>query len=127
MNFTRGGTATASSDYSNFNLFVTIGATQTTATITVTPVDDALVEGDETVVLTVTDGLLYDLGPAGTETATVTIADTPELTITATDPSAAELGPDTAIFTIARNGPTTNARVVRVDLTGTATPGTDYA
>ncbi len=51
----------------------TIAAGQAFVDITVTPVDDNLVEGNETITLTLTDTAAYDLG--ATTTATVTIAD----------------------------------------------------
>ena len=52
---------------------VTIPAGQSSATITITPVPDALAEGDETVIFTLLDNPGYDLGTP--TTATVTIAD----------------------------------------------------
>jgi hypothetical protein len=51
---------------------VTIASGQSYADITITPVDDALVEGAETVTLTLGDSGSYDVG--ATKTATVTIA-----------------------------------------------------
>ena len=51
----------------------TIAVGQAFVDITVTPVDDTLVEGNETVTLALTDTTAYDLG--ATTTATVTIAD----------------------------------------------------
>ena len=86
MTLTAGGTAVASSDYLAFTLTPQIPAGQSSVTITVTPINDTQVEGPETVVLTVQDTVAYNLGPAGTETATVTIADqpTPVITIAAT-------------------------------------------
>jgi uncharacterized repeat protein (TIGR02543 family) len=50
-----------------------IPPTQSFVDITVTPVDDVLLEGDETVTLTIQDTADYDLG--GTATASVTITD----------------------------------------------------
>ena len=52
---------------------VAIAAGQTFADITITPVNDLLIEGSETVTINVTDTANYDLG--ATATATVTIAD----------------------------------------------------
>lgn len=51
----------------------TIAAGQAFADVTITPVDDVLLEGDETVTLTLASSANYDLG--GTVTATVTIID----------------------------------------------------
>lgn len=52
---------------------VTIPSGQTTAKITITPFDDSLVEGDETVVLTIASSGSYDVGAPNS--ATVTIID----------------------------------------------------
>src|SRR5262249_34120387 len=70
VSFTGAGTAGLGPDYTlsgasrdGGNVYsVVIGKGQASATVTVTPKDDAVIEGDETVVLTVTDGRLYDLG-----------------------------------------------------------------
>ena len=56
---------------------VSFAANQTTATVTITPVDDALVEGTETVVLTVLPGTGYLVGSSSTATATITDDDAP--------------------------------------------------
>jgi uncharacterized protein YjiK/phosphodiesterase/alkaline phosphatase D-like protein/2',3'-cyclic-nucleotide 2'-phosphodiesterase (5'-nucleotidase family) len=51
----------------------TIAATQSFVDVTITPVDDFVLEGGETVALTLTDTVDYDLG--ATTTASVTITD----------------------------------------------------
>ena len=76
VTYTVGGnsTATPTSDYTALSGTVTIAAGDTTETIDVIPVDDAITdEGNESVILTLTGGATYDLG--ATITATVTIAD----------------------------------------------------
>ncbi len=68
------GQATNGTDYTpNLNGTATIAADQLFTDITITPVDDSAVEGNETVTLTLVDTADYDLG--GSSTATVTIAD----------------------------------------------------
>ena len=67
------GTATIGSDYAGPTGSVTIAAGQTFATIAVTPIEDVYVEGNETVILTLTANAAYQLGAV--KTATVTIAD----------------------------------------------------
>ncbi len=69
----RSGTATNITDYAAINSPVTILSGATSVTVTVTPVDDSAVEGNETVVLTVSAGAGYIVG--GSSSATVTIAD----------------------------------------------------
>jgi len=67
------GTATNGTDYSSIGTTVSFVASQTTATINVTPIDDSTAESSETATLTLQPGAGYDLG---TQTsATVTIAD----------------------------------------------------
>jgi hypothetical protein len=130
VNFAVGGTATLGSlnDYTlNTPLAnrVTIPAGQQAVSITVTPRLDAIVEGPETVVLTLAAGD-YTIG--ANNAATVTIVDEPTavVTIAATDANASEIGIDTGTFTITRAGDTTLALPVGFTRTGTATAGTDY-
>ena len=83
------GTATNGSDYSSLPGSITIFDGQFSAEVTVTPIGDGIIEGDETVVLTI------DLSPdyySGTpNSALVTIADKQPVTVTATDATAALL------------------------------------
>jgi hypothetical protein len=77
VNFLRTGTATfgaAGGDYTGVGTSVTFNAGQATRTAVVTPAEDTLVEGSETVIVTLVDGASYDLDPLAT-TATVTITD----------------------------------------------------
>ena len=75
VNFTITGTATNGTDYTAINNFISIPATQTSVTLAINVLTDNLVEGDETVILTLQSGATYNVG--GTGTATVTIADAP--------------------------------------------------
>jgi hypothetical protein len=126
VNFTLGGTATNNTDYDFITTNVTFAAGSATATRTVTPNNDALVEGPETVILTLTDGASYDVGAPGA--ATVTIADnpTPVVTMDATDASASEIGPATGTFTFTRVGDVTFALTVTYTIGGTAVNNSDY-
>jgi hypothetical protein len=124
VNFTLTGTATNGSDYTTVPLTATIPEGDASATVTIAPIADGIVEGTEDVVLTLADGD-YTIGSPGT--ATATIADlAPIVTVTATDASASEAGPDSGTFTVARTGPTDAALAVNITLTGTATNGADY-
>lgn len=55
LNFTLTGTATNGVDYGNLPTSVTFAPNQTQVTLTLTPLTDAIVEGDETVVITLVD------------------------------------------------------------------------
>ncbi len=94
---------------------VRIPAWRSSTAVTVTPIFNAVTESAETVIAT-----------AEGSTATVTIADEPAATIVATDPNAAELGPDTGTFTVTRGGVMTFDRDVVIAMTGTAEKGLDY-
>jgi hypothetical protein len=71
--FTVSGTATSGEDYLSIGTSVTIGVGSATATMTVTPIDDAEVEGSETVIATISANAAYAIGSP--TSATVTIAD----------------------------------------------------
>ena len=125
VTYALGGTATIGSDYSaapSSPLTIPIGVTS--ATITVTPIDDSVVESAETVVATLLTGTGYTVGTPNS--ASVTIADDePVVTIDATDDAAAEPS-ETGTFTVTRTGSTTASLVVFYTVTGTATNSTDY-
>jgi hypothetical protein len=138
VSFSRTGTATFGSDYTlsgNLTpLTVVIPAGQEYVDITVSPVDNFLVEPSETVILTLTANATYNLTPTvPRRTATVTILDNePTISIAASDNQAAETvsGDDanTGTFTISRTGSTDSNLTVSFSRTGTATYGStgDY-
>ena len=73
VNLGYSGTATLTADYTRSDVAITIPAGSLTGTVTITSTDDALNEGDETVIVdidTVTNGT-----EVGTEQETVTITD----------------------------------------------------
>src|SRR5204863_1220953 len=73
VNFTLAGTAINGTDYASLGNSVTILAGAASASISITPTDDALVEGSETAVLTLATNAAYLVGAPAS--ATVTIAD----------------------------------------------------
>ena len=131
INYTVTGSATSTADYTALGGTVDIAAGSDNATITVTPVDDALVEGNETVTVTLAaaGGGEYTIG--GANSGTVTIADddtTPVATIAATDAAASEAGPDTGTFTVSldQTNNTGSAITINYTVTGSATSTADY-
>jgi hypothetical protein len=90
--YTITGTATNGQDYQMLPSSVTIPSGQSSAIISVTPVDDSAIENSETVILTLTPDASYTVGSSGS--ATVTIVDNDSQT--ACSPSIA-LGYDGAI------------------------------
>ena len=91
-----------------------------------TPINDALPECDETVVLTISTNVAYTIG--ATTNATVTIADNdlPQVSVTATTPQATEAGLTNGVFTVTRLGCSNAALTVNYTVGGTATAGADY-
>jgi len=75
VNFTLGGTATPGFDYANptlLSVHLPYGADE--ATFALTPLADALTEGDETLLITLAPGTDYTLGNAISATLTITDA-----------------------------------------------------
>src|SRR5262249_4653851 len=103
----------------------TITAGVTTQTITVTPVDDAGDEPDETVIVTLTPDATYDIGAPSSDAVTSADNDPaqalPDVSIVATDPTATEAGTTTGTFTVTRTGDTSAALDVFYSVSGTAT------
>ena len=73
VKFSIGGSASDGTDYVQLMNVVTIPAGQTTATVTLTPIDDVTPEASETVTLTILSDPTYLVG--GANSATATIAD----------------------------------------------------
>ncbi|WP_301951358.1 Calx-beta domain-containing protein, partial [Microcystis aeruginosa] len=119
-----------SSDYSGVTpgdgKTITFLAGSTTATVTVDPTADTIVEPDETVIFTLTEGTGYTLGTASTATGTITNDDT-SVTVAVAPGSVTEDGTTNLVYTFTRTGLTTNPLTVNYTVSGTATNGTDYA
>lgn len=123
------GTATADSDYAALSGSVILAVGTTTATITVAPLPDTIIEGSETVIVTLTENAAYGLGEP--KAATVTILDddrppAPTITITATDIEADEIDLNPGLFTITRDSATEFELVVEYQVDGTAIAEQDY-
>ena len=118
------GTATPGSDYTALPGSVTIAAGSSVANILVRPIDDTLMEGTETVVVTLSSGPVYTIGSPSS--ATVRIISDERVTIAARDATATEAGPTTGAFRVSRTGSTASSLTVFYSVAGTATPGTDY-
>jgi hypothetical protein len=131
VSFAMSGIAANGTDYATISSPRTIPAGSSSATVTVTPINDTVVEPTETVILTLAASTLYDVGSQNS--AIVNIADDdsgstslPTVTIAATDAAASETGPDTGTFTITRTGANTAPLSVKVIVTGIAGNNVDY-
>ena len=125
FNWSPGGSFTGGVIY-QFN----IPAGQASLTVTVTPTLDNLVEGAETMIVTLSpsavDPPVYSIGAPNS--GTINIADDPPVvTLAVTDNTATEAGQTTGTFVLTRSGGNlANALLVRVALSGTAGGSADY-
>lgn len=121
------GSATIGSDYQTLPTTVTIPAGQSSATVTVTPVNDSLIEIPETVTASVTATAAYVRDVSAT-TATVTIHDddTPQVMMEVVDSNASENGPDAGVILFRRSGATDAPLKVYYGVSGSALHGSDY-
>jgi subtilisin family serine protease len=125
VNYTIGGSATNGSDYNSLPASATIAAGQASQTITLTPIDDALLENPETVTLTIAAGS-YNIGSPNSASATIADNDG-NITVQATDATASESGSNSGTFTFTRTGSVNEALTVSYTLGGSATNGSDYS
>src|SRR5262245_11594107 len=124
--FTIGDSATNGADYQGIAGSIKITAGENFADRVITPVNEPLLEGPETVVLTLSTNAGYVVGAA--DDATLTIADNPApvLSIAVSDAAASEVGPDAGALRISRVGDTTFGLTVFFTIGGSATNGADY-
>jgi hypothetical protein len=128
VTYTVGGTATPGVDYAALGTTVAFAAGQTTATKIVTPLQDALQEPNETIIVTLAGSPNYAVGtPSAIVTLTSDEVVTQTVSVAATDSVATEAGLTTGTFTFTRTGNTTGPLTVTYAVGGTATPGADYA
>uniref|UniRef100_UPI000B17042E beta strand repeat-containing protein n=1 Tax=Microcystis aeruginosa TaxID=1126 RepID=UPI000B17042E len=127
VNYTLGGTATLNTDYTRTgtNNTVTFAAGSATATVTVDPTADTIVESNETVILTLAAGTGYTIGTPNAATGTITNDDT-SVTLAVSPASVTEDGTTNLVYTFTRSGVTTNPLTVNYTLGGTGTLNTDY-
>lgn len=126
VTFTLGGSATNGVDYNNVLLSATFAAGAATVDVPVAPIADALAEVSETIVLTLTSVAPFELGSPVSATIDLSDGANPLVSVTASDPSASESG-DTGAFTFTRTGSVAAPLAVTIQLSGSATPGFDYA
>src|SRR5262249_46678077 len=121
------GSTAAAADYQEaLGGSVTFAAGQDRVTLTVTPVDDSLPEGTETLVVTVTAGGNYT--PGGAASATLALLDNDRvLGVAASTPTAAEGDrAHPAVFTLTRQGDLTQPLTVAYQPGGTASADDYY-
>ncbi|MDB9923796.1 hypothetical protein OAC96_06245, partial [Candidatus Pelagibacter sp.] len=122
---TSNGTATASSDYTSSSGTLTFSPGDTSKTFTVPVLADTIYEGNETATITLSNAVNATISSS---TATLTITDdesAPTVTLTSSASSVAENG--SALTLTATLSVATTANVtVGISTSGTGTEGTDY-
>ena len=130
VSYTVAGDATAGTDYVALSGSVTILAGQTSAIVDVTTLDDTILEDSENVVLTLDSITAGDseitIGLNNEATVTIADDDSAQVSIFAVDPDAEEPS-DNGQFTVSLSGVSDTDTVIRYDVSGDATEGTDYA
>lgn len=126
------GTATADSDYTAIpvNSQITVANGATTGTLSVPVIDDALLDGTETLIAQISNSSSVAVS-IGTAIATASISDnetaTADLSVTT---QGVETGPVDAVFTVTLSETNDTGAAITFDLddlaTGTATAGNDY-
>ncbi len=138
VNYNISGTAAFGTDYSqtgasSFNSTsgsITFAAGSSTANLEITPVTDAVLDPDETIVLALADSPSYAIGSSNS--ATGTIRDVPTIilatvSLALNQTSVDEDGTDSLSYTFTRNGSTNQPLTVRYQIAGTAIEDTDYS
>jgi acetyl esterase/lipase len=126
------GTATAGADFTLGTSSVILPAGVASATVPVPALDDSLVEGDETITMSLVSDPAFRIESTGAS-ATITLADDespsglPVATVSASDSLAAETGANDGAFLITRSGDTSASLIVKYSVSGTATNGSDFA
>lgn len=131
VRYTISGTATPGVDFNSLTGTLTMGR-NTTGTVTITPIDDALVENAETVTLTLTPDAAYQVDVLQPR-ATLTIRDNDvanTVNVSFNAITMAENGTAKIFFsrtTSTGSAATSGALDIAYQLSGSATEGSDYA
>jgi hypothetical protein len=125
VNYAVSGTATNGTDYNALSGTLSV-VKNATANITITPIQDAIAEGYETITITLLPDPAYSLALDASATMRLQESDSPQVNVSGTKDSFSETNGSLAKFFISRTGATTGALTVDYTLSGTATAGMDY-
>lgn len=131
VGWTSVGSAALPADFTAAGTSVTLPDGLASATFSVSPVDDSLIEGGEEITIALVPSTTYRLS-AAQSIATTQLADSesaagrPVISIVALDAAASEAGPNGGAFRISRTGGTASAQPVNLRWSGTAIPGADF-
>ena len=121
------GTGITAGDYTLSSQTITILDGQTTGTATFTIVDDAVVEGTETAILTISNpsaGIV--LGTTTTQNVTITDNDFPSVNLSVSANSGTEAGATAITVTATASDPVIGDQTVSVGVSGTGITAGDY-
>ena len=129
LTYSVNGTGDSGDDFAAFSGTVTIAAGDTTATIDVATIDDAIVEDLESVTITLStiaaDPQITIDGAS--DEATITIADNDSATVSiAGTTNANETGPSGGVFTVAQTAVSSTDTVLTYNVTGSADSVADF-
>ena len=134
VHYTVGGTAVNGKDYAALYGSVVIPAGEISALIEVAPLDDALAETGETVILSLAPSSFYKVGSPLTTSGVLADSELdPQqptaaiVSVATTDPSGSEPGTNKGAFTLTRTGSTSSALTVNLTFGGSALRGPDYS
>ena len=125
MRYTVSGTAENGTDYTTLGGTLSIGK-NSTSTITISTIQDAFIEGYETVTITLDPDAAYSLAVDPSATMNIQDDDAPQVNASATDDYFSETNGSLAKFFVSRTGSKTESLTVDYTLGGTATAGSDY-
>jgi len=125
--FTSNGTATAGSDYTSTSGTLNFAIGQTSNTFNVPILDDAMLEGNETINLTLTSPTNgASIGAQGTAIVTITDVEAGQLQFSSATYTVNENGGSITITVNRTNGATNAVAVNYATSNGSATAGSDY-
>lgn len=126
VNYTVSGAANNGVDYVALPGSVTIPSGAASVDIVLTPLNDTLLEGDESVILTLATNVACNIGRPGVATLFIRDDEKVSVSITVLDGAASEPGDNPGRFQISR-GPVVNGNLtVAFAISGTAINGVDY-
>lgn len=125
VNYGVGGTAVAGTDYNPLRGSLTIPAGQASAAVEVKPLSSAVLNGNQTVTIYITNSPEYDPGPPDSATVTILDPTVPTVSVVTTVDNIAKQGNQFGVFTFTRTG-TTGDLPVYFSISGTAGNGVNY-
>jgi len=125
VNYALSGSAQHGVDYAVLPGVLTIPGGASAGSITVVPIDDAIGETAQTVVVQLRSGTGYVVANPGSATANISDNDLPVVTVGVSDATFGEPG-NAGQFLFTTTGSGSGEIVIHYHVTGTATPGVDY-